>query len=231
MPNNHKTFECITKGSVERRDIAISNLIIAGWTGRDKAAIAAHIEELALFGVPRPASTPIFYRVSAGLLTIGDRIQTMGGDGSGEIEPVYFALEDGLWVGVGSDHTDRKAETQGITLAKQLCPKPVAPTLWRFEDVVDHWDQVTLRSKVVRDGTRSIYQEGPVSAMMRPEDLISQYTGGNQVLPANTAMFGGTMAVEGGIAPADVFEMTLEDPVLGRKIEHSYRIEVLPVLG
>jgi hypothetical protein len=231
MLNNLKTFECTTKGSAERRDIATSNLVIAGWTGRDKAAIAAHVEELASLGVPRPASTPIFYRVSANLLTIGECIQTMGGDGSGEIEPVYVALDDGLWVGVGSDHTDRKAETQGITLAKQLCPKPVAPVLWRFDDVVDHWDEVILRSHVLRDGMRTLYQEGPVSAMMRPEDLISQYTGGNRELPANTAMFGGTMAVEGGIAPADAFEMTLEDPVLGRKIEHSYRIEVLPVLG
>ena len=31
-------------------------------------------------------------------------------------------------------------------------------------------------------------------------------------------MFCGTLAVHGGMAPADVFEVELEDPVLGRKL-------------
>ena len=44
-------------------------------------------------------------------------------------------------------------------------------------------------------------------------------------------MFCGTLAVHGGIAPAEQFEMELEDPVLGRKITHSYEIETLPNEG
>ena len=47
----------------------------------------------------------------------------LGPDTSGEVEPVVVALADGLWIGLGSDHTDRKAETMGIALSKQLCGK------------------------------------------------------------------------------------------------------------
>jgi hypothetical protein len=221
------TVQCLSKAKTDTRTLSMEALVIAGWTGRDQAAIRAHIEELAKLGVPRPATTPIFYRVGAGLLTTAGKIQVMGGDSSGEVEPVVFALDDGLWVGVGSDHTDRKAETMGITVAKQLCPKPVSTTLWRFDEVADHWDDVILRSYATKGGQRRLYQEGKASLMLRPEDLMQRYGG----LPKNTAMFGGTMATKGHIEPSDVLELVLEDPVLGRTITHKYEIEALPIAG
>ena len=39
-----------------------TELVIAGWTGRDEAALRKHIEELAAIGVKPPKTTPIFYR-------------------------------------------------------------------------------------------------------------------------------------------------------------------------
>lgn len=224
------TVECVGKTGAGKRTIAIERLIVAGWTGRDRKAMEEHIEELAKLGIPRPATTPIFYRCAATLLTTAPAIQAMGGDSSGEIEPVLVALDDGLWVTVGSDHTDRKAETQGITLAKQLCAKPVAPMLWRFDEVADHWDKLMLRSHAVKDGQRRLYQEGPTTIMLPPEDLVRR-SGARPSLAAGTVMFCGTMAAKGGIKPADRFEMELEDPVLGRTIRHAYDIEPLPVAG
>jgi hypothetical protein len=44
-------------------------------------------------------------------------------------------------------------------------------------------------------------------------------------------MFCGTLAVKGGIRPADAFEMELEDPVLRRTIRHKYAVAALPVEG
>ena len=43
--------------------------MIAGWTGRDQAAVERHIAELAAIGVARPLAVPCFYRVGANLLT------------------------------------------------------------------------------------------------------------------------------------------------------------------
>jgi hypothetical protein len=220
-------FVKIDRSGERPADVTVSALVIAGWTGRDQAALEKHIKELEALGVARPKTTPIFYRVAAALLTQADEIQVSGPHSSGEVECVYFALDDGLWVGLGSDHTDRKAEAVGVSLSKQMCAKPVAGTLWRHDEVAPHWDRLILRSFIHIGGRRQPYQEGPMSAMRTPGDLIARYGG----LKPGTAMFGGTLAAHGGVRPAEAFEMELEDPVLGRKMAHAYRIVALPVEG
>jgi hypothetical protein len=218
--------------SERRLDVtAIKNLVVAGWTGRNAAALEAHIKELEALGVKRPKSVPIFYRNAAALLTTAGSIEAVGDRSSGEVEFVLFALDDGLWVGVGSDHTDRKAETINVTLSKQMCAKPVGPTLWRYDEVKPHWEKLTLRSHVPEEGgKRRLYQEGSVANMRSPEELIRLYTGSDRLAPG-TAMFCGTFAVHGGISHSDRFDMELEDPVLGRKLTHSYKTVALPDEG
>ena len=217
--------------SERKLDVAeIDSLVIAGWTGRNVEALEAHIKELEAIGVKRPKSVPIFYRVACSLLTTAPAIEVMADKSSGEVEFVLFALNDGLWLGVGSDHTDRKAETVGVTLSKQLCAKPVGATLWRYDEVKPHWDKLKLRSFVPDGGKRRLYQEGPVTNMRSPEELIKLYTGGDK-LKAGTAMFCGTFAVHGEISYSGTFDMELEDPVLGRKLTHGYKIVSLPDEG
>jgi hypothetical protein len=204
-----------------------ATLIVAGWTGRDEAALRHHIEELAAIGVPRPSSVPVFYRNAVSNIVQTDRLEVLGPDTSGEVEPVVVALEDGLWIGLGSDHTDRKAETMGIALSKQLCGKVMGASLWRLDDITRHWDQIIIRSHAVIGGARVIYQEGPLAAMRPPDDLIARY---GAALGARTIMFCGTLGAKGGIRPASRFEMELDDPVLGRRMTHSYDIVDLPVI-
>ena len=208
----------------------IDELVIAGWTGRDVAALNHHIDELKAIGVPPPSSVPLYYRAAAQLLTQADTIDVLGEDTSGEVEPVLVGTPERLWVTLGSDHTDRKAETINVTLSKQMCAKPVGPALWRYDEVKPHWEKLVLRSFVSDGGTRRLYQEGPVTNMRSPEELIKLYTGGDKLAPG-TAMFCGTLAVHGGVAPGDTFEMELDDPVLGRKLTASYRIVSLPDEG
>ena len=66
--------------------VAIRNLVVAGWTGRNTEALEAHIKELEAVGVKRPKSVPIFDRNAAALLTTADAIQVMGDRSSGEVE-------------------------------------------------------------------------------------------------------------------------------------------------
>ena len=200
----------------------LTNLVIAGWTGRDEAALRKHIRELEAIGVKPPKTTPIFYRVAATLFTHADEIQVSGPDTSGEVEFVLMQTDSELRVAVGSDHTDRKAETIGVSLSKQLCAKPVSRETWRYEEVQPHWEKLVLRSW--SDG--ELYQEGSVAAMRSPEDLLARYP-----LEPGWAMFGGTLAAKGGIRPGKVFRMELEDPVRGRRLAHEYSIRVLPVEG
>ena len=202
--------------------VQVTELVIAGWTGRDEAALQKHIRELEAIGVKPPKTTPIFYRVSANLFCFSTQIQVSGPDTSGEAEFVLIQTESDLKVAVGSDHTDRKAETIGVSLSKQLCAKPVSRDMWRYEEVKPHWERLMLRAWA--DG--ELYQEGSVAAMRSPEDLMGRYP-----LKPGYAMFCGTLAAKGGIRPAGRFRMELDDPVLKRKIAHEYTIAVLPVEG
>lgn len=208
----------------------IAQLIIAGWTGRDQVAQEKHIAELEKVGVKRPPTTPIYYRVSASRLTTAGAIEIPGGDSSGEVEFVMVQLDGRLWIGAGSDHTDRKVETYNITVSKQMCDKPVAGELWLFDELTAHWDRLILRSWAVTDGSRVLYQQGSVTAMLHPQDTIARYKDGS-AFNNGTAMFGGTLAAIGGIQPADRFEVELEDPVLERRLAHGYDIQRLPVEG
>lgn len=211
-------------GASREESVAISTAVIAGWTGRDQAALENHIKELEELGVARPASTPIFYRVAASRLTQAPAIEASGGASSGEVEFVLVRHAGKLYVGVGSDHTDREVETYGVTVSKQMCDKPVAGVLWAYAEVSDHWDQLTLKSWTA-DG--ALYQDGSVSAMRSPEDLIGRW--GEMV--DGTLMYCGTLAAIGGIRSSGHFAFELADPVLGCSIRHGYDIVELPVLG
>jgi len=209
----------------------IEDLVIAGWTGRDVAALNHHIEELKAIGVQPPSSVPLYYRASATLLTQADTIQVLGDDSSGEVEPVLIGTPERLWVTIGADHTDRKVENYSIAVSKQICQKPVGRTAWRFEDVEPHWDRLILRSYVTAAGKKVLYQEGALANIRSPRDLVAGWRNGDKRLPAGVAMFCGTMGAIGGIRPSPRFDMELEDPVLGRKLAHGYIVRSLPIVA
>ena len=210
--------------------LSINQAVIAGWTGRDPVARDKHIAELEAIGIARPASTPIYYRVAARRLTTADSIEVSGAESSGEVEFVLFGAGGRIYVGTGSDHTDRKVETYSVTVSKQMCDKPIASVLWELEDVAGHWDRMILRAFAWIDGARVLYQEGTLDTMLPVDELIERGFGGPR-LPDGCAMFGGTFAAKGGIRPASRFEFELEDPVLKRRIGHGYDVIELPVLG
>jgi hypothetical protein len=221
------TFTRRSRDKTDQVTLEPGALVVAGWTGRDEAALRHHIEELAAIGVPRPSSVPVFYRNSTANLVQTDRLEVLGPDTSGEVEPVIVALSDGLWIALGSDHTDRKAETMGIALSKQLCGKVIGNELWRFDEIAGHWDRIVIRAFATIGGERTLYQEGPLAAMRRPEDLIARY---GAALAPDTIMFCGTLGAKGGIRPAARFAMELDDPVLRRRMSHAYDIVDLPVI-
>ena len=209
--------------------VELKRLVIAGWTGRDQVALEKHIRELEELGISRPASTPIYYRVSASRVTTRPCIEVSGEASSGEAEFFLLRYAGVLYIGLGSDHTDRKAETIEVSLSKQMCEKPVAPELWEFSKVEPHWDKLILRSWIWEDGKRVLYQEGNVTAMRSPHDLTSRFCPNG--LEDGTMMFCGTLAARGGIRPSVRFEMELADPVRARSLRHGYDILTLPVAG
>lgn len=208
------------------RPFDANNLIIAGWTGRNREAMEAHVAELEEIGISRPKRMPEYYCNGLNLLTTSESIQVVGDHSSGEIEFVLYVNEDEIFVGLGSDHTDREVEKTNVTVSKQVCPKPVSATVWKYSDIRDHWDSLSLRSHAVLDGERTLYQEGPVTTMKDPMDLLEEYEkrGGSR---NGLVMYCGTLAVHGGVRPAQSFEMELIDPVMNRSIKHAYGVTSL----
>ncbi|MGQ3489049.1 DUF2848 domain-containing protein [Roseovarius pacificus] len=209
--------------------VEIDSLVIAGWTGRQKETMEHHIAELEALGVKRPSETPMFYSLSASRLTQSDAIEVIGDGSSGEAEFVLIGSENGLLVGIGSDHTDREAETVGIALSKQMCDKPIGYVVWPYSELKNHWDQIVIRSYATINGERVLYQEGTIDGMLSPDALIKKFK--HDDIVSGTAMFCGTLPAIGGVRGSSDFTCELEDPVLNRKISTHYSITTLEIRG
>src|SRR5689334_3905949 len=91
-------------------DFAPQRVVLAGYTGRDRAAVQAHIDELRAQGIPAPEHTPELYRTDAGAIQIDGQLARGHGWSSGEVEFVLLVGGGATYVGIGSDHTDRDLE-------------------------------------------------------------------------------------------------------------------------
>ncbi|MCM2342298.1 DUF2848 domain-containing protein [Rhodoferax sp.] len=223
-------FQIISDTTTRNLSVDISTLVVAGWAGRDRKAIEHHIEELAAIGVPRPSSVPLYYRIASNQLTQAETVQVVGPDSSGEIETFVFSADGELYVSIASDHTDRKLESHSVALSKQVCAKPAGRSAWLYADVEAHWDELLIRAWIEENGERVLYQDGPLSTLRTPRDLINGYLDGSahSRLPDGTGMTCGTVGAIGGIRPSTVFEMELHDPKRNRSLTHRYTVEVLP---
>lgn len=226
-------FHIESGGLMSQLTVEIDTVVVAGWAGRDKAAIEHHIEELAELGVPRPSSVPLYYRIAQNQLTQAKQIQVVGPHSSGEIEALVFAAQGRLFIGISSDHTDRKLEAYSVALSKQVCAKPAGLQAWEYSEVESHWDELMVRSWIEEDGKRVLYQEGALSSLRTPRDLIAGYLAesGQSEFSEGTAMTCGTVAAIGGIRSSSTFEMELHDPRLNRSLSHRYTVQILPEIA
>lgn len=205
-----------------------TRLMIGGWAGRDQQAIQAHTDELAEMGIAPPKKTPCFYELEPLLLTTATKMAVPRADSSGEVEVVFFKREGELYLGVASDHTDRKVEAYDITVSKQMCMKPMSTEVWKYSDIADHWDELMMRCYRTLNGERALYQEGSVTSLLHPLDLMEKWKG-KQDLDEGEALLCGTQAVIGQLGFGEKFELELVDPVLNRTLRHQYDVAVLTV--
>ncbi|MGO3870141.1 MAG: DUF2848 domain-containing protein [Alcaligenes sp.] len=221
------TFELAQATHTEIIEADLQHCIVAGWAGRDLAAIEHHIEELAELGVPRPSSVPLYYRIAANQMIQDADIQVVGAGSSGETEVFVFNHQGRLLVSLASDHTDRVLEAHSVALSKQICAKPVAREAWLFSDVAEYWDELIIRAYIQEDGKEVLYQDGPLSTLKNPLELIEGYFQ-SATMSEGFGMTCGTVGAIGGIRPAAQFTMELYDPRRERSIRHTYVAEVLP---
>jgi Protein of unknown function (DUF2848) len=225
-----KTLELTVDGAATSWAATFSAdaLICCGWVGRDRAALQAHIDELAHLGVPPPTRAPIYMTFSPYLLTTDEEMQVVSGTTSGEVEYVLLRAGGTMWVTVGSDQTDRNVETKSIVASKQMCGKFLARRCWPFEEVADHWDELVLRCWITKDGRRALYQDSPLASILAPDELLQNLPAPHPQQSDGLVLFSGTIATKAGLVYADAYELELEDPVRRRTIRAGYCVKILP---
>lgn len=205
-------------------DVTPAHLVVAGYTGRDMAAVRHHIDELAAIGVPEPETIPAFYPIDVALLTTDDRIEVDGPSTSGEVEPVLIRANGTYYLTLGSDHTDREMETVGIQASKAACPKPIASTVIELGDppaLVD-WDSIVVRSWVDGD----LYQEGTLASMLPITQVLAEWDQLGGTGDIALVLFGGTRPLlDGTFRYGRDWRMQLEVPGHA-PVELAYSVSV-----
>lgn len=206
------------------REIELEAVIVAGYTGRDRAAVMHHIDELAAIGVKPPERVPMYWQFPPWLAMQTPTMVVSGRHTSGEAEVVLIVDGSDVFVALGSDHTDRAAESIDIALSKGVCPKMLSAEAWRADAVADRWGELVLRSFIDEGHGETPYQDGRCDSLTPPLELLA---GLPFERPARFAMLTGTVPVIGDLRPAQAFRAELVDPARDRALTLSYRIRCL----
>lgn len=208
-------------------DFQVEKILNAGYTARDQSGVQKHIDELRKEGIPSPKSFPTFYPKITDRITTADKIEVLTDrTTSGEAEFVLLFDRDKIYVGVGSDHTDRKLEQHNILAAKQMCANVISAEVWCYQEVADHWDNLILRSWVEKEGQRQLYQEARLALIIKVEELIDRVR--NLVVGDLSGMvfYAGTIPVlSGEICFSRRFEAELIDEQMGKSLSCAYSVE------
>lgn len=201
-------------------EVDVRHLVAAGYTGRDEEEVHKHIAELAELGVAPPETVPMFYVLDPSLATTSPSVHVASVDTSGEVEPVLVCWQGELYLGVGSDHTDRVLERHGVLASKAACPKPLGAQVIRLADEKADLDGATMRSTV--DGAD--YQAGSLARLRPPYDLLARVRDviGDDL--DGLVMFCGTVPVLSGqfsYGTAWELELVTQD---GTRLTHQYDV-------
>jgi len=207
---------------------SLRKVLIAGWAGRDPAGVQHHIDELAAIGITPPSETPLFYEVSRDRLNTTGCIQEVGTDSGGEVELVLWRLNGVLYLGLGSDHTDRALESHSVALSKQICDKPVSTQVIAWDDLKSPLDDLTMACDIFEDGGWVSYQKGLLNTLIPPQDLLALAEQRGAIAASDDlAMLCGTMPAIGGVRAAERYQMSLSDPDGQPLLTLEYSVERL----
>ncbi|MCL5958884.1 MAG: DUF2848 domain-containing protein [Chloroflexi bacterium] len=221
-----KVLDLIEAESQRKFAFHVTRMINAGYTGRNQDEVRKHIQELKEKGIHSPDTVPTLYPVVRDAITTDDALEVLGEETCGEAEFVILLAPDGIYIGVGSDHTDRSLEEVSIIKSKQICPNVMSNLVWRYDAVKDRWDDLLMRAWVTEKGQRRLYQEARLAALLKPEaiiDLIREKVEGD--LTGMVIFSGTTAALGGNFVYGERFEVELLDEVKQRTLRCDYRVE------
>lgn len=220
------TFE-LPDGST--REVAVVQLLNAGYAGRRQDDVRAHVAELAELGVPAPSVTPALYPVSPYLAQQTDRVAAQHPRTSGEAEWALVVADGGeLLLTAACDHTDRDLEVHGVAWSKNAGPDVLARRAWRLADVEPRLDTLTLRAWVTRGGEEVGIQNGTLAELLPPAHWIDVLRSRDALVPG-TVLISGTIPMAPGVDQfAERWSVELGDPATGDTLRLGYDVVPMP---
>lgn len=193
---------------------------IVGFSGRDRDKVRAHIEELSAHGIPAPSNIPEAWEISPQLVSQRPSITVNNGSTSGEAEPVLVFTEEGVFLSVGSDHTDRELERTSMQAAKEACTKVVATECWPLESVESRWDVLRLEADVTSTNGPVEYQASRLDYLLPLDWFLEQFEASRKAI-----VFCGTVPLLTELeTEAESFTARLVDEFEGRILRCHYLI-------
>jgi hypothetical protein len=196
-------------------------VLMAGFSGRNRNLVQAHIDELVAHGVPAPKQTPALYCTPVRNLTQNIRIKVDSKHTTGEAEAVLILHRGTIFVTVGSDHTDRELEKIDIETSKQL-PKIVSDECWHFDDLRRRSDNLRLSSSVGNSSPDSLYQNGLLSYFLKPNELLRFIASKHKNLDGSVIFCGTLPLLNGKFTPTRFFKAELQDPTTAQSLSLTY---------
>jgi len=218
-------IELDVRGELVR--LAVERVVNAGYSGRDEAAVRAHVEELVADGIEAPESVPTTYELAPNVTLVDPgTVRVVGPDTSGEAEFGLLVTGRETYVVAASDQTDRRLERESIHKSKQVAPNVLSARAWRLPAVRDHWDRIELRAWNTVDGERRRYQEATLADVLEPEALLDLVRERHGAPLDGTVVLSGTVStIRGELTPGSRFEVELRDPVRDRSLSVAYDVE------
>jgi len=185
------------------------------------------MEELRKSGINVGNEFPIFWPKTSDRVTTSSEFEVLPGTiSSGEVEFALLVNKNTIYVGVGSDHTDRGIQKTDLVAAKEIYYNVLAPKVWLYEEVKEYCDDLLMCSWVEEEGKRQLYQEGKLKEILKPERILEEVklrVGDNL---DGLVIFCGTFpTLSGKLSYSSYFEVELKDEKRGRAIHHIYRAE------
>lgn len=208
------------------RSVVVRHLLNAGYAGREQDEVQAHIEELALLGVPGPSTTPALYPVSPYLAQQTSEVSVQHARTSGEAEWAIVITEEDVLLTVACDHTDRELEVHGVAWSKNASPDVLGRKAWRLADVRGHLDQITLKGWVgAGDVADTLIQDSTLGALLTP-DYWLEVLAERGLNEPGTVLISGTVAMTPGVDQfARSWKVEMADPVTGASLDATYVVD------
>ena len=208
-------------------DFDFDKVYVIGYAGRDMEKTQEHIDELEReLGVAPPKKIPTIFEVSKEIVTQDSDLNFVGEQTSGEAEYVILIKNGKTYITIGSDHTDRGLESVSIFKSKQVCLKPIANTIWDYDEVKDHWDSIRLVSNQIVNGKEVKYQNDTLASILPVEKILEELRERVGDID-NSIIYSGTVPLIGGFEYGNKFISKIVDEKLGRTINLNYEVNVI----